>query len=218
MTNSLARRVQDVLARLYPEPATQLRFSNPWELLVATILSAQCTDARVNLVTPVLFARWPGPQELASASIEELEEVIRSTGFYHNKARHLKECAARVRDAFAGELPRTMPELLTLSGVARKTANVVLFAGFGLNEGIAVDTHVRRISYRIGLTDNLEPPKIERDLMDLFPRKEWGNLNHRLVQFGRDVCVARKPQCQNCPLNSLCARRPLPEGKRSSAD
>ena len=198
-----------ILERLkvrYPEPETMLVHQNPWQLLVATVLAAQCTDARVNTITPALFQRWPGPAELAGATQEELESVIRPTGFYHNKAKNLLGAARRVMEVFGGELPCTIEELITLPGVARKTANVVLWGGFGLNQGIAVDTHVKRLSFRLGLTKNVDPVKIEPDLMALFPREEWGDVNHRLVWFGRDVCTARKPACDVCEMQDRCPR------------
>lgn len=204
---SRAGLVLAALRKRYPQTGTQLEYENPWELLVATILAAQCTDARVNMVTPSLFARWPGPRELARAAREELEEVIHSTGFFRNKAKNLLACARMVSEEYAGELPPSMEKLVRLPGVARKTANVVLFGGFGINEGIAVDTHVKRISHRLGLTENTEPGRIERDLMELFPRPEWGNVNLRLVWFGRDVCAARKPACDRCEMESFCLKK-----------
>lgn len=201
-----AARVLEALAARYPRPASQLVWKNPWELLVATVLAAQCTDARVNTVTPELFRRWPGPGQLAEASQEELEEVIHSTGFYHNKAKNLLAAAKRVRDDFGGHVPSTLEELITLPGVARKTANVVLFGGFGINEGLAVDTHVKRISHRLGLTTATDPVAVERDLMAVFPREEWGDVNHRMVWFGREVCRARNPDCAACPMLTFCPR------------
>ncbi|MBD5626756.1 MAG: endonuclease III [Desulfovibrio sp.] len=201
-----AQRVLETLAARYPEPASHLVYHNPWELLVATVLAAQCTDARVNTVTPELFRRWPGPAELAEANLAELEEVIHPTGFYHNKAKNLIGAATRVRDDFGGQVPRTLEELITLPGVARKTANVVLFGGFGINEGLAVDTHVKRISHRLGLTSATDPVAVERDLMAVFPREEWGDVNHRMVWYGREVCRARKPGCDVCPMVSFCPR------------
>lgn len=201
-----AARVLEALTARYPRPASHLDWNNPWELLVATVLAAQCTDARVNTVTPELFRRWPGPRELAEADLAELEEVIRPTGFYHNKAKNLMGAATRVCSAFGGEVPQTLEELVTLPGVARKTANVVLFGGFGLNEGLAVDTHVKRISHRLGLTAETDPVAVERDLMAAFPREEWGDVNHRMVWFGREVCRARKPGCEACPMLTFCPR------------
>lgn len=180
---------------------------------MATVLAAQCTDARVNTVTPELFRRWPGPAELALATQEELESVIRSTGFYHSKARNLLGAAQRVVSVYGGEVPPRLDELITLPGVARKTANVVLFGAFGINEGLAVDTHVKRISYRLGLTSHTDPVDIEQDLMRLFPRAEWGDVNHRMVWFGRDVCHARSPRCAECEMADFCPRREPPKGK-----
>lgn len=210
-------RAEAVLAALrarYPQPATHLVAANAWELLVATVLAAQCTDARVNTVTPELFRRWPGPAELARTTQEELESVIRPTGFYHSKARNLLGAARRVCDVYGGEVPPRLDELITLPGVARKTANVVLFGAFGLNEGLAVDTHVKRISYRLGLTAQTDPVAVEKDLMRLFPRAEWGDVNHRMVWFGRDVCHARSPRCGDCELSDVCPRREPPREPR----
>ena len=201
-----AGRVLAALRQRYPAPATLLRATTPWELLVATILAAQCTDARVNLVTPDLFARWPDPAALAGAAVGEVEECIRSTGFFRNKARNLVAAAARIRDVFQGQVPRSLAELISLPGVARKTANVVLFGAFGLAEGLAVDTHVGRIAFRLGLASTRDPLRTEQELMALFPREEWGNLNHRLVWFGREVCRAINPACSGCELESLCAK------------
>lgn len=204
---SRAMAILALLKKRYPEPETMLDHKNPWELLVATVLAAQCTDARVNTVTPELFRRWSDPAALAGASQEDLEEVIRPTGFYHSKARNLLGAARRVTEVYGGSVPRTMEELVTLPGVARKTANVVLWGGFGINEGLAVDTHVKRLSFRLGLTKNTDPVRIEQDLIKIFPREEWGDVNHRLVWFGRDVCDARRPACSECELYDLCPRK-----------
>ena len=201
-----AAAILELLKQRYPVPETMLTHENPWELMIATILAAQCTDARVNTITPELFRRWPGPADMMRASIEELESVIRPTGFYHNKAKNILGAACRVTEVFGGEVPRTLEELITIPGVARKTANVVLWGAFGINEGLAVDTHVKRISYRLGFTKNTDPVKIEQDLMKIFPQAEWGDVNHRLVWFGRDVCDARKPACEECELSELCPR------------
>ncbi len=206
-TREKAQKILKELEKRYPLPTTQLQFENPWQLLVATELSAQCTDERVNQVTPFFFARWPGPAELAGANREEVEEVIHSTGFFHNKAKNLIAAAKMVCQNYGGVLPDTMEELLKLPGVARKTANIVLFAGFGINAGIAVDTHVKRIAFRLGLTEHTDPVRIEKDLVEIAPRHEWGNLNHRMVLFGREVCKARKPDCEHCELSGLCAKR-----------
>ena len=206
-----ARQVLAALQQRYPHPRTHLDAQNAWELLVATVLAAQCTDARVNTVTPELFRRWPTPAALAEAPIEELEGVIRPTGFYHSKAKNLLGAARRVCEVFDGQIPQNIEDLITIPGVARKTANVVLFGAFGINEGLAVDTHVKRIAYRLGLTDETDPVPIERDLMKLFPREEWGDVNHRMVWFGREVCDARKPLCDACEMRSFCPRREPPK-------
>lgn len=206
---SRAKKVLDLLRARYPEPQGLLNHKNPWELLVATVLAAQCTDERVNAVSPALFARWPGPEDLAGAEVGELEAVIRPTGFYRNKARNLLGAAARVRDLHGGQVPANMAALLALPGLGRKTANVVLFGGFGINEGLAVDTHVGRIAWRLGFCEAREPLKAEKELTAIFPREEWGNLNHRLVWFGRQVCRARRPLCGECELETLCEKRGL---------
>ena len=203
------QRAAEVVARLtarYPHPETHLNARDAWELTVATVLAAQCTDKRVNMVTPELFTRWPSPEALAEADLAELESVIRSTGFYHNKAKNLIAAAKRVTETFGGTVPATMAELITLPGVARKTANVVLWGAYGINEGLAVDTHVGRISYRLGLTTHKDPVRIEKDLMALFPRSEWGDVNHRMVWFGRDICDAKKPACAACEFANICPR------------
>ena len=193
----------------YPQPETHLAHTGAWELLVATILAAQCTDERVNKVTPALFARWPNPDAMAFAEPEEVEPYVRSTGFFHNKAKNLVNSARRIKEAYQGQVPRSMQDLLTLPGVARKTANVVLFGAYGINEGLAVDTHVGRIAFRLGLTDSHDPVRVERDLTALFKREEWGNLNHRMVWFGRHVCKARKPLCDICEMAGFCQKNGL---------
>jgi endonuclease III len=201
-----ARSVRQRLARRYPKPRTELTWTTPWELLVATILSAQCTDVRVNTVTPELFATWNTVEQMARAEPAQIEKVIRPTGFFRNKAKNLHASASRIVTEFQGQVPRTMEEMLTLPGVARKTANVVLSNAFGVQAGIAVDTHVKRIAFRLGLTDQTNPDKVERDLLKLFPQQSWGAVNHYLVLFGREVCVARKPRCGGCELADLCPR------------
>ena len=211
-----ARNVLAALQKRYPHPRTHLDAQNAWELLVATVLAAQCTDARVNTVTPELFRRWPTPAALAEAPLEELESVIRPTGFFHSKAKNLLGAARRVRDVFDGQIPKSIEDLVTIPGVARKTANVVLFGAYGINEGLAVDTHVKRIAYRLGLTDETDPIPIERDLMKLFPREEWGDVNHRMVWFGREVCDARKPLCDTCEMLSFCPRREPPKAAKAA--
>ena len=202
-----ATAVLQALARRYPQPQTHLTAHNAWELTVATVLAAQCTDARVNTVTPTLFARWPLPADLARAEQADLEEVIHATGFFRNKAKNLIAAARRVTDVFGGEVPRTMAELITLPGVARKTANVVLWGAYGINEGLAVDTHVGRIALRLGLTVHKDPVRAEKDLMALFPKDQWGDVNHRMVWFGRDVCDARKPACERCEMAEFCPKK-----------
>lgn len=204
-----AARVLSLLRKRYPAPRTHLTARDAWELLAATMLAAQCTDERVNMVTPALFARWPGPAAMAAADTAEVEVCIRSTGFYRNKAKNLVGAARRIMEQFHGEVPRTLAELVTLPGVARKTANVVLFGAFGINEGLAVDTHVGRITYRLGLASGHDPIVTERELMLLFSREEWGNLNHRLVWFGRHVCRARSPLCCSCEMAGFCEKRGL---------
>jgi endonuclease-3 len=201
-----AEEVLRLLALRYPQPQTHLKHTTPWELLAATMLAAQCTDERVNSVTPALFTRWPSPAEMARAETEDVEPIIRPTGFFHVKARNLIGAARRIVDVYGGEVPHSMEELTSLPGVARKTANVVLFGAFGRNEGLAVDTHVGRIAFRLGLTASRDPARVERDLTELFPREEWGNVNHRLVWFGRHVCRARGPLCGVCEMTPLCAR------------
>lgn len=213
-----AVKVLMALKECYPVSATHLAYTSPWELLVATELAAQCTDARVNLVTPAFFSRWPGPCELANADRADVESVIRSTGFFRNKARNLIGAARLVCERYGGNLPDTMDELVKLPGVARKTANIVLFAGFGKNDGMAVDTHVKRISYRLGLTESVDPVHIEQDLIRIFPREEWGDLNHRLVSFGRDVCKARKPACDTCPMAGFCPRKSPPRARPAKSE
>ena len=203
-------RALEVLARLhkrYPVKGVHLHFKNVWELFVATVLSAQCTDERVNKVTPVLFERWPTPADLAVADVQDVEAVVRSTGFYRNKAKNIVAAAQRVVEEYNGEIPRTAKEVMTLAGAARKTANVVLWNGYRINEGIAIDTHVKRIVFRMGLTKSTNPTVVEKDLLPLFPREEWGFVNHMLVSFGRDVCIARSPKCDICEMAEFCPKK-----------
>lgn len=192
------------LVEWYPQPRCGLNFETPFQLLVATILSAQCTDERVNMVTPALFARYPDAAAMAQAEPAELEKLIYSTGFYHNKARNILGASQRIVNEHAGQVPQAMPELLKLPDVARKTASVVLGNAFGINDGIAVDTHVTRLSGRLGLSKNTTPERIERDLMEIAPRAEWTNFSHRLIWHGRLVCAARNPDCQRCALADIC--------------
>ncbi|SKA65024.1 endonuclease III [Desulfobaculum bizertense] len=199
--------IAERLARRFPDPDTELTWNSPWELMVATVLAAQCTDARVNKVTPELFRRWPNPAAMAKANVEEVMEVIHSTGFFRNKAKNLVASANLLMDEFNGEMPRTMAELIRLHGVARKTANIVLGTAFGIHEGVAVDTHVKRLTFRMGLTESTNVAVIEKDLMKLFPRKLWADINHWLVLFGRQVCNARSPKCPDCELADICPRK-----------
>lgn len=210
------RRARAVVAQLravYPEARTSLAWTDPFRLLVATILSAQCTDARVNLVTPALFRRFPDARALAAAPQEELEALIRSTGFFRNKAKNLRGAAQAIVERHGGAVPQTMPELLALPGVARKTANCVLGSAFGRPEGVVVDTHVGRLARRMGFTRAADPVKVERDLMEAFPAEDWIFLSHAWIEHGRAVCTARKARCEACPLAALCPRRGL--GKAS---
>lgn len=200
----LARLIDRRLAKAYPGARCSLDHTSPFELLVATILSAQCTDERVNLVTPALFRRFPTPEHFAGAATEEIEAHVRSTGFFRNKARAIKGAATLLAERFGGRVPDTMEELLILPGVARKTANVVLGTAYGRASGVVVDTHVQRVSRRLGLTVEEDPAKIERDLMALLPAAVWVGFSHRMIQHGRRICAARKPRCSACPVNDLC--------------
>jgi endonuclease-3 len=205
-TAKRAAKIAAALAAAYPDATTELTFRNPYELLVATILSAQCTDVRVNMVTPALFAAFPNAAALAQADQTELEEMIRSTGFYRNKAKSLLGMARAVAQRHGGAIPPNMDDLTGLPGVGRKTANVVLGTAFGLANGVVVDTHVARLARRLGLSAEDDPEKIERDLMKLFPPTDWVELGHRLILHGRRVCHARRPACDRCPLAALCPR------------
>ena len=199
--------VTEVIARLraaHPDAHCALDYETPLQLLAAVILSAQCTDERVNLTTPALFARYPTAEALAAADPAELEAIVRPTGFYRNKARFLRQAAARLLAEYNGEVPPEMDALLSLPGVARKTANVVRGEIYGLADGITVDTHVKRLSARLGLTAESDPVKVERDLMALIPRQSWIEIAHLLIWHGRRVCTARKPNCPACPLNDIC--------------
>lgn len=200
------RRLLALLSQMYPEVQCALTHDDPLQLLIATILSAQCTDARVNLVTPGLFQRYPTAEAFAEADVIEIERLIRSTGFFRNKAKHIKSACSRLVDQFHGNVPRTMEELLSLPGVARKTANVVLGSAYGIPSGIVVDTHVFRLSYRLGLTRAKTPEKVEQELMRTIPQDEWINFSHRLIFHGRRVCTARNPKCQACNLSEVCPK------------
>jgi endonuclease-3 len=217
--DKLARtqKIISVLKRTYPNAHCELDFSNPLELLIATILSAQCTDKRVNLVTAELFKKYRHAKDFADADVSELEQDIRSTGFYKNKAKNIKACCAALVEKFGGEVPRTMDELHALAGVGRKTANVVLGNAFGINVGVVVDTHVTRLSARLGLTNETDAVKIEQVLMKLVPQDEWTLFSHWLIWHGRRRCAARKPDCEPCELKTLCPRIgvvPRPAGRQ----
>jgi len=200
-------RIREILKRLnfeYPNPKCALTHTSAWELLVATILSAQCTDVRVNIVTPGLFAKYPTPQSLAAATPEQIEPEIRSTGFYRNKAKSIVGAAKKIISEFGGKVPTEMEKLLTLPGVARKTANVVLGSFFGIASGVVVDTHVHRLSRRLQLTTEDDPKKIEQNLMAIIPQEKWIDFSHQLIWHGRKLCIARKPKCAECPLENIC--------------
>lgn len=201
------KRLDEILKwfdKAYPNAQCALEHRSPWELLVATILSAQCTDKRVNMVTPGLFAKYPTPQDFAAVRPEVLAEDIRSTGFFNNKAKSLVGAAKLVVNQFGGEVPRTIEELLTVPGAARKTANVVLGSGYGITSGIVVDTHVQRVSRRLDLTKNTDPVKIELDLMKIIPRERWILFSHQMIMHGRALCIARNPRCAECGVEKLC--------------
>jgi len=202
---SHAKRVGQGLAKLYTDAHTALEHKNPFQLLIATILSAQCTDKMVNKVTPALFARYPNAAALANANVTELENLIKPTGFYRNKAKSIMACSKALVEKYQGKVPPSLEELTKLPGVGRKTANVVLGDCFGI-PGVVVDTHVQRLSKRLGLTQEVDPKKIEQDLMALFPKEEWTLLGHRLIHHGRQICDARKPKCSICALQSFCPR------------
>lgn len=196
--------ILNALDRLYPQATCALHHRNAWELLVATILSAQCTDERVNKVTPALFAKYPTIQDFAAASQDELAQDIRSTGFFNNKAKSIIGAARAIVSRHGGQVPQTMEALLEIPGVARKTANVVLGTAFGIASGVVVDTHVQRIARRLDLTRHTDPAKIERDLMQLIPHERWILFSHQMIHFGRNICVAKKPKCSACPIAPDC--------------
>jgi len=201
--------IKQIIARLkraYPDAHCALIHASAFELLIATILSAQCTDARVNIVTADLFRKYRGPADYQKVTQRELEKDIHSTGFFRNKAKNIQAACKRIIDEFGGEVPQTMDELLTLGGVARKTANVVLGNAFGIAAGVVVDTHVSRISQLLGLTKNKTPEKIERDLQQLVPKKDWVIFPHLMIHHGRAVCIARRPKCGECALNNICPK------------
>lgn len=206
-----ANEVYHRLEQLYPDAHCELNHENAFQLLIATILSAQCTDVRVNMVTPTLFKKYPTPQHLAKARQEDVEKIIHSTGFYKNKAKNIIACCQELVTSFNSEIPKTIEELSSLAGVGRKTANVVISNCFGINHGVVVDTHVKRISTLLKLTKQETPEKIEIDLMKLFPNEKWGMLSHLLIFHGRRTCIARRPQCDLCALLDIC-----PTGKKNT--
>ena len=208
ITDKKARTAEIIkrLKKAYPDAHCALNHTSPFELLIATILSAQCTDVRVNIVTADLFRKYRGPADFLNVSQAELEKDIHSTGFFRNKAKNIQAACKRIIKEYGGEIPRTMEELLTLGGVARKTANVVLGNAFGIASGVVVDTHVSRLSQRLGLTENKTPEKIERDLAKLVPKKDWVMFPHWLITHGRAICIARRPRCGECVLNNICPK------------
>jgi endonuclease-3 len=199
-----ALKVIELLEKEHPDAKIALHYTNPLELLVATMLSAQCTDERVNMVTKDLFKKYRKAEDYANADLAELEQEIRSTGFYRNKAKNIKKCCQLLVEKYNSQVPKTMAELLELPGVARKTANIVLANAFGIVEGVAVDTHVRRVAHRLGLTESDDPAKIEEDLMRIVPREKWMRITDLLIFHGRRICVAKKPKCGACVLNKIC--------------
>jgi endonuclease-3 len=199
-----ALKIIKLLEREHPDAKIALNYTNPLELLIATILSAQCTDERVNMVTKTLFKKYRKAEDYAKADLRELEQDIKSTGFYRNKTRNIKKCCQILVEKYKSQVPKTMKEMLELSGVARKTANIVLANAYGIVEGIAVDTHVRRLAKRLGFTENEDPNKIEEDLMKIVPREEWMRFTDLLIFHGRRICIAKKPKCEICVLNKLC--------------
>jgi len=215
MSNRDTEKVLHFLKKEYPKAKTALSFTNPMEILVATMLSAQCTDVQVNRVTQTLFKKYKTIKEYAHADVKSFEQDIRSTGFYRNKTRNIIAAAKKIMTDFNGKVPNTMETLLQLPGVARKTANIVLFNAFNKIEGIAVDTHVRRLSERLGLSKNEDPVKIEQDLMKLVPRKDWGEVSYWIIEHGRNVCTARQPKCPKCVVKMLCPsfKKLCPKGK-----
>ncbi len=199
-------KIVRLLEKNYPNARTALKFSDPWQLLVATVLSAQCTDKRVNIVTESLFRKYRTVEDFARAEKSEFEKEIRSTGFFRNKAKNIVAAAQKILADFGGKVPEKMEDLLSLPGVARKTANIIAYNGFGKVYGIPVDTHVKRLSFRLGLSKEKDPVKIERDLMKIFPEKKWGKISYLLIEHGRAVCSARRPNCQNCFLKKICPK------------
>ncbi len=199
-----AARVIELLEKQYPEAEIALEYANPLELLISTILSAQATDEQINAITPKLFKKYKTPEDFANADVKELEQYIKSSGFYHNKAKNIQNCCKTLVEKFNSKVPKTMDELLQLPGVGRKTANIVLANAFGVVEGIAVDTHVGRLAQRLGLSEKSDPNKIEQDLIQLVPKNKWNRLTDLLIFHGRQICTAKKPNCAGCVLNKIC--------------
>lgn len=206
MKKEIVIKLIEILKKTYPDAKCSLDFKSPFEMMIAVMLSAQCTDERVNLTTPGLFAKYPTPEKMAKASLEELEELIHPCGFYKNKARNMKLASQKLLDDFDGKVPETMEELISIPGVGRKSANVVMLEAFGKPQGIAVDTHAKRISNRIGLSKQSEPEKIEQDLLKQFPKEYYKDVNHILIWHGRNTCTARNPKCENCSISELCQK------------
>jgi len=207
-TKVRAQKIIEILAKEYPRASTALHFKNPLEMLVATVLSAQSTDKTINQVTETLFKKYRKPEDYANADLHKLEREIKSAGFYRNKAKYLKGIGEKLIEEFESKVPTTMDELTQLPGVARKTANVVLWNAFRVVEGIAVDTHIRRLAQRLGLSENKDPNKIEKDLMEIIPKDKWPHLTNLLISHGRRVCTAKKPECQECILYKICSSAP----------
>lgn len=202
--NTTVQKIIALLEKEHPDAKIALEYANPLELLIATILSAQCTDKRVNIVTKTLFKKYRKPEDYVNVNQKELEQDIKSTGFYRNKAKNIKKCCQMLVEKFHSQVPKTMEEMLELPGVARKTANIVLQNAYGIVEGIAVDTHVRRVAQRLRLTTNKDPNKIEKDLMEIVPKKSWMRITDLLIFHGRRICTAKKPNCGGCVLNKIC--------------
>jgi endonuclease-3 len=203
----MIKKIVAILEKKYPEPECALVHETPWQLLVATILSAQCTDKRVNMVTPALFEKFPDQNAFASADQVEVENAIRSTGFFRNKAKNIIACARALQSEHKGQIPQKLDKLVKLPGVGRKTGSVILGTAYGKAEGIVVDTHVKRLSFRLGLTSETDPIKVEKDLMKIVPKNQWINFSHWLILHGREKCKARKPDCDNCELLKVCPRK-----------
>ena len=207
MNKKEATEITKKLIKAYPEAKPSLDFENPYQMLVAVCLSAQCTDERVNKVTPALFKKFPSIKDMADARIEDIEKYISSVSFYHNKAKHLKDACKKMMKDFNGKVPNTMEELVSIPGVGRKSANVIMLDAFEIAEGIAVDTHVGRISRRIGFSREKDPNKVEQDLLKLIPKEYWKDVNHVFIYHGRKTCDARNPKCETCPISDLCKKR-----------